>query len=113
MSPERKLAELGTKGEVWRVPEMRVGDERRVRIVAEGASPGDGGETEADAAEAKADTAETETDTAKAEADTIYIVAGVPNRARNGAPTAPRLNQRAVAKMAEDFEKVRRHTDSK
>ena len=31
VSPERKLAELGTKGEVWRVPEMRVGDERRVR----------------------------------------------------------------------------------
>ena len=111
VSPERKLAELGTKGEVWRVPEMRVGDERRVRIVAEGTSPGDGGETDADAAEAKAGTAET--DTAKAEADTIYIVAGVPNRARNGAPTAPRLNQRAVAKMAEDFEKVRRHTDSK
>jgi hypothetical protein len=111
VSPERKLAELGTKGEVWRVPEMRVGDERRVRIVAEGTSPGDGGETDADAAEAKAGTAET--DTAKAEADTIYIVAGVPNRARNGAPTAPRLNQRAVAKMASDFEKVRRHTDSK
>ena len=97
VSPERKLAELGTKGEVWRVPEMRVGDERRVRIVAEGTSPGDGGETDADAAEA----------------DTIYIVAGVPNRARNGAPHAPRLNQRSVAKMAEDFEKVRRHTDSK
>ena len=113
VSPERKLAELGTEGEVWRVPEMRVGDERRVRIVAEGTSPGDGGETEADAAEAKAGTAETETDTAKAEADTIYIVAGVPNRARNGAPTAPRLNQRAVASMASDFEMVRRHTDSK